>query len=491
MNKPVRRVALFSGLLVLSLLIRSTWLQFAQADELANNEHNRRVKINTYAQPRGDIVVGGNPVTGSAPTTGGDLKYKRTYKNGPMYAPVTGYTSQIYGSNQLEYVYNKFLTGTDDKLFLQRTTDMLSGKKPQGGDVVTTIDPKAQKAAYEGLAKYKGAAVAIDPSTGRILALASTPSYDPSVFSGEGSKDQKAWEKLEKDKDKPLSNRAIKELYPSGSTFKILTAAAAIDHGLYTDINAPTDSPYPWNLPDTVTPMKNENESAPCRNASLKVAMQYSCNNVFAKIAAELGQDKMRETAEKFGFDKDVFMPVSVVKSIYPTKLNRPQTALTGIGQGDLRATPFPDRHDDRRHRQRRQADEADPGGQAARPGPVHRRADQARDHGPGRLPRDREEAPGDDGVHGQGGHRQGGADRRHHRRRQDRHRTARREQRQDPVRLVRLLRQAGRRLPGRGRGLHRPGGLGRRPRRRVRRRARGTDREEDHGSGHQEVSVA
>lgn len=341
MNKPVRRVALFSGLLVLSLLIRSTWLQFAQADELANNEHNRRVKINTYAQPRGDIVVGGNPVTGSAPTTGGDLKYKRTYKNGPMYAPVTGYTSQIYGSNQLEYVYNKFLTGTDDKLFLQRTTDMLSGKKPQGGDVVTTIDPKAQKAAYEGLAKYKGAAVAIDPSTGRILALASTPSYDPSVFSGEGSKDQKAWEKLEKDKDKPLSNRAIKELYPSGSTFKILTAAAAIDHGLYTDINAPTDSPYPWNLPDTVTPMKNENESAPCRNASLKVAMQYSCNNVFAKIAAELGQDKMRETAEKFGFDKDVFMPVSVVKSIYPTKLNRPQTALTGIGQGDLRATPF------------------------------------------------------------------------------------------------------------------------------------------------------
>ncbi|GAA0408286.1 penicillin-binding protein 2 [Streptomyces luteireticuli] len=341
MNKPVRHVALFSGLLVLSLLVRSTWLQFAQADELANNDHNRRVKINTYAQPRGDIVVGGDPVTGSTPTTGSDLKYKRTYKNGPMYAPITGYTSQIYGSNQLEYVYNKFLTGTDDKLFLQHATDMLSGKKPQGGDVVTTIDPKAQKAAYEGLAKYKGAAVAIDPSTGKVLALASTPSYDPSVFSGESSKDQKAWEKLEKDKDKPLSNRAIKELYPSGSTFKILTAAAAIDHGLYTDINAPTDSPYPWNLPDTVTPMKNENESAPCRNASLKVAMQYSCNNVFAKIAAELGQDKMRETAEKFGFDKDVFMPVSVVKSVYPSKLNRPQTALTGIGQGDLRATPF------------------------------------------------------------------------------------------------------------------------------------------------------
>ncbi|KNB51651.1 peptidoglycan D,D-transpeptidase FtsI family protein [Streptomyces caatingaensis] len=341
MNKPVRRVALFSGLLVLSLLVRSTWLQFAQADDLANNEHNRRVKINTYAQPRGDIIVGGDPVTGSTETTGSDLKYKRTYKDGPMYSSVTGYSSQIYAGSRLEYVYDKFLTGTDDRLFFQRTADMLSGKKPKGGDVVTTIDPKAQKAAYRALSKYKGAAVAIEPTTGKILAMVSTPSYDPSVFSGESTKDQKAWQKLEKDPDKPLSDRAIKELYPAGSTFKILTAAAALDHGLYTDINAPTDSPYPWNLPDTVTPMKNENESAPCRNASLKVAMQYSCNNVFAKIAAELGQDKMRETAEKFGFDKELFMPVSVTKSVYPDKLNRPQTALTGIGQGSLAATPF------------------------------------------------------------------------------------------------------------------------------------------------------
>lgn len=341
MNKPVRHIAIFTGLLVLALLVRSTWVQFVQADELAHHDKNRRVKIAAYAQPRGDIIVGGSPVTGSTPTSAGDLKYKRTYKNGPMYAPVTGYSSQIYANSQLEHVYDRFLTGDDDRLFLRNTTRALTGKKPEGGDVVTTIDPQAQRAAYEGLAKYKGAAVAIEPGTGKILALVSTPSYDPSVFSGERDKDARAWQALEKDKDKPLSNRAIKELYPAGSTFKILTAAAALDHGLYHDVDTPTDSPYPWNLPDTVTPMKNENESAPCRNASLKVAMQYSCNNVFAKIAAELGKDKMRETAEKFGFNQDLFMPVATVKSVYPKEMNRPQTALTGIGQGSLAATPL------------------------------------------------------------------------------------------------------------------------------------------------------
>ncbi|MFI9721648.1 peptidoglycan D,D-transpeptidase FtsI family protein [Streptomyces sp. NPDC052396] len=341
MNKPVRHIAIFAGILALALLAQVTWLQLVQAGELAEHKKNRRVDIRAYAQPRGNIIVGGKAVTGSRETEG-DLKYQRTYTDGPVYTPVTGFSSQSLGASQLEYVYDKFLSGDDDRLPMEHATDLFTGRKRRGGDVVTTIDPKAQQAAVKGLGNYKGAAVAIEPGTGRILALASTPSYDPSVFAGESKKDGKAWVRLERDKDnKPLSNKAIKELYPAGSTFKILTAAAALDHGLYTDIDAATDSPYPWNLPDTVTPMKNENESAPCRNASLKVAMQYSCNNVFAKIAAELGKDKMRETAEKFGFNQQVDMPVRVTKSVYPKDINRPQTALTGIGQGSLAATPF------------------------------------------------------------------------------------------------------------------------------------------------------
>lgn len=293
MNKPVRQISVFVGVLVLALLVQATWVQFVRSDELSNHKDNKRVKIASFAQPRGNIIVGGQPITGSSETTG-DYKYKRTFKDGEMYAPVTGYSSQLYGNSQLEFVNNKLLSGTDDKLFLQRTTDMLTGKKPRGGDVVTTIDPKAQEAAFKGLGKYKGAVVALDPRTGKILALASTPSYDPSVFSGNTLKDQEAYKKLEADKDKPLVNRAIKERYPPGSTFKILTAAAALEHGIVTDINAKGSAPVPYPLPLSTTKVRNDVQTDECVNGSLMAGLQWSCNNVFLDLADKLGKDKMR-----------------------------------------------------------------------------------------------------------------------------------------------------------------------------------------------------
>ncbi|MEU4208642.1 penicillin-binding transpeptidase domain-containing protein [Streptomyces sp. NPDC026206] len=342
MNKPVRHIAIFTGLLVLALLVRATWVQFVRTDELANHDKNRRVAIASFSQPRGNIIVGGQPITGSAVTEGSDLKYKRTFTDGRMYAPVTGFFSQGYGSTQLESLNNKLLNGTDDRLFLQRTSDMLTGKKARGGDVVTTIDPKAQKAAFEGLGDKKGAVVALDPRTGKILALASTPSYDPSVFAGTGSKDKAAWEELEKDKDKPTLNRALKEVYPPGSTFKIVTASAALENGLYSDINARTDSPDPWTMPGTRTVLPNQNPTAPCKDAPLNVAMQHSCNNVYGKVSSDLGKQKMKATAERFGFNNaEVDTPVRAARSTFPENINTSQTALAGIGQGSLTATPL------------------------------------------------------------------------------------------------------------------------------------------------------
>ncbi|WP_328679299.1 penicillin-binding transpeptidase domain-containing protein [Streptomyces sp. NBC_00322] len=338
MNKTIRNAAVFSLLLVLALLIRATWVQAYEARALADDEHNRRKIIAQYAQPLGDIIVAGSPITGSKRTEGSDLAYKRTYTDGSLYAAVTGYSSQAYGATQLEGIYSHVLDGTDSRL--KNPVDALTGKQQEPGDVLTTIDPAVQKAAYEALGDTKGAAVAIDPKTGKILGMVSTPSYDPSKISGTTNGD--AWKKLLSDKDKPLVNRALRQPLPPGSTFKLVVAAAALEDGLYDSVDTKTDSPDPYTPPGTTRVLENENKSAPCENASLRTALQYSCNNVFGKLAVDLGQDKVRAMAEKFGFnDEKQDSPVRALPSVYPTGMDKPSTAYSGIGQFDVTATPM------------------------------------------------------------------------------------------------------------------------------------------------------
>ncbi|MCX4232703.1 peptidoglycan D,D-transpeptidase FtsI family protein [Streptomyces ortus] len=337
MNKTIRHASVFTLLLVFALLVRATWVQFYDGQALAEDKDNRRNAIEQYAYPLGNIVVGGDEVTGSARTTGGDLKYKRTYTDGRLYAAVTGYSSQVFGATQLEGVYQQLLDGTDNRL--KNPLDTVTGKRSDPGDVITTIDPDVQKAAYKALGDKKGAAVAIDPRNGRILGVVSTPSYDPSVLSGG---DSEAWKKLTKDSEKPMTNRALRQPLPPGSTFKLVVAAAALEDDLYSSVDERTDSENPYTLPGTTTVLANESKSAPCENASIRVALQYSCNNVFAKMAVDLGQDKVRAMAEKFGFnDTSQDVPVRAYTSVYPSDMDKSSTALTGIGQFDVTATPL------------------------------------------------------------------------------------------------------------------------------------------------------
>ena len=339
MNKPLRRIAIFCGLLVLALLIRSNWLQYVQADSLAADKNNRRVAIERYATPRGDIIVDGKAITGSTASKGLDYKYKRTWKNGEMWAPVTGYSSQIVGASQLENLEDGILTGNDDRLFFRNTLDMVTGKKKEGGSVVTTLNAAAQKAAFQGLGDKKGAVVALDPKTGAILALASTPSYDPSTFAGISNKDSQTFSKLEKDSDKPMLNRALRETYPPGSTFKVVTAAAALENGIVSGIDEKTKTPDPYQLPGTKTDLTNEH--GVCKNATLRYALMVSCNTVFAKMSDNVGNEKMIEQAEKFGFNEDELdVPVRAAESVYPED-NEPQNAMDGIGQASNRTTPL------------------------------------------------------------------------------------------------------------------------------------------------------
>jgi penicillin-binding protein A len=342
-NKPLRRVAVFCGLLVLALLLRVNYVQFVQADQLANDPHNRRVAINQYAQPRGDIIVDGKAVTGHTTTTGSDFKYKRTYTDGDMWAPVTGYASQAYGTSMLEGVEDKFLTGDDDRLFFNRTIDLLTGKEKQGGNVVTTLNAKAQEAAFKGLGSKKGAVAAIDPRTGAILAMASTPSYDPSTIAGNSTTtDQKNWNALDKkkDPDDPMLNRALRQTYPPGSTFKLVTAAAALQNGKIDNVDQKTTSPDPYTLPNTRTKLVNEG-TIPCENATLRNALKFSCNTVFGKLGADVGLKNMTDEAEQFGFNKQQFVPVRADASNFDTKMSPDQVALSSIGQFDTAATPL------------------------------------------------------------------------------------------------------------------------------------------------------
>ncbi|MEU9607626.1 penicillin-binding transpeptidase domain-containing protein [Streptomyces sp. NPDC048057] len=342
MNKPLRRIAIFCGLLVLALLVRANWLQYVDADELNANDRNRRVLIDRYAHERGNIIVDGKPITGSVKTDHNDFAYKRTYVNGPMWSPVTGYASQVFGANQIEKLEDGILSGNSDQLFFDRTMSMFTGDEKKGGNVVTTLSGAAQKAAFEGLGSKKGAVAAMDPKTGRILALASTPSYDPGSFAGSAKEDEKAWATLsaKDNKDKPMLNRALREVYPPGSTFKVVTAAAALEHGKVKDINDETDTPEPYILPNTRTPMKNM--SGGCENATLKYALQVSCNSVFAKLGDDVSRDKMLETAEKFGFNEaELDVPVRAAKSRYNETMDRPGNALSSIGQFDTATTPL------------------------------------------------------------------------------------------------------------------------------------------------------
>lgn len=340
MNRTVRRVSVVILCLVLALLVRVTWMQVVNGQALAEDDDNRRNAIEQYGHPFGDIIVGGKPVTGSKEVNSGDFKYKRTYSQGELYSAVTGYSSQARGSSQLESLYEDVLDGKDDRL--KDPMDALTGDHTKPGNVITTIDPKVQKAGFDALGKKKGAAVAVDPSNGEIQGMVSTPSFDPSKISGGGDEEDAAWDKLSKDKNQPMLNRALRQPVPPGSTFKLVVAAAALEDGLYSSVDEKTDSPDPYTLKGTTTKLENESKSAPCKNASIRTALRYSCNTVFAKLATDLGGDKVRAQAEKFGFNnKKQDTPVRAYKSIFPKKMDAAQTGLSGIGQYEVTATPL------------------------------------------------------------------------------------------------------------------------------------------------------
>ena len=349
MNKPIRTISVFCLVLFLALMLNATYLQYWKAGKLDDDPQNRRVLVASYSRERGAILVGRNPVAESEPSKD-EYEFQRTYPRPLEYAPITGWFS-YYSQTGIERTENEVLSGEDSRLFVTKLVDLLSNDPQQGGNVLLTIDPDAQRAAFEGLQavgpNVQGSVVALQPSTGKILAMASLPTYDPNKLASHNlDAVTETFDKLSADPAQPLLNRAIQTRLPPGSTFKVVTAAAAIEKGLY-DAGDPVPGGDTYQLPLTrgeTGLIDNEGRACGANGARIPFtqAMGQSCNTSFAQIAGEVGADDMAETAEAFGFNSHYFDDLSPqAESVFPTELNDAQLGQTGIGQFDVSATPL------------------------------------------------------------------------------------------------------------------------------------------------------
>ncbi len=336
----LRRVAGLLTVLLVGVLGNLTWVQVIDADNIRTQPSNTRLLLQQYDRERGAILVEGQPVASSARATK-ESYYERTYADGKVYAAATGFYSLIYGTTGIERAENDVLSGNDSRFFVDRIQQLFAGRRSGGGAVALTLNAAAQHAAYKGLAGRPGAVVAIDPATGAILAMVSSPSYDPNLLAPDSTAEVRAaYERLTADPAEPMLNRAIARTYPPGSTFKLITAAAALASGRFT-AESLLPAPATYKLPLSSKYLRNWQGRA-CTSSgriTLREALEVSCNTAFAWLGNELGDDLLRTTAERFGFNVSRTIPLSAAASRFPDAPDAAQTAMSAIGQFDVRAT--------------------------------------------------------------------------------------------------------------------------------------------------------
>jgi peptidoglycan glycosyltransferase len=339
LNKPIRRVAFVAMIMFGLLLANGTYMMIVRQSALAAEPQNRRVRDAEFAQDRGAILAAGQTEIATTEPSDDSFKFQRVYPKGELYAPITGFYSYDHARTALENTYNTQLAGSDDALFVRRLIDRATGRAPQGASVQTTIVPEVQEAAAEALGDQRGAVVALDPQTGAVLAMVTSPSYDPNdIASHDIQAADEAYDRLAGDKTRPLANRAAREVYPPGSTFKLVTAAAALADGKTAD--SKVASPDRLKLPGTNTFLGN---SSACggRQVTITQALRVSCNTAFANLGLEVGEEKLREQSALFGFNRRHLPDLGGAASRFPDKVDDAQLALSSIGQFDVAASPL------------------------------------------------------------------------------------------------------------------------------------------------------
>jgi len=295
-NRPIVRLyGLVVLLFALLLAFTSRWTIF-EASSLRESPLNARGVLEQQRVDRGRILADDGTVLARS-VRGPEGTYTRTYPDGEEFAHAVGY-SYVYpdlGQTGIERFRNAALSGQTGRN-LQSVLDQLQGKKPQGEDVYTTLDPAAQRVAISALGGHEGAVVALDPRTGAVRVMASTPAYDPNSL---GS--QVAYERLAADTSgRPLVNRATQFGYAPGSTFKVVTATAAIDSGAFT---AESTLSGRNRVVISGVPLQNDdNESYGA--ITLTQALVKSVNTVWAQVAERLGKRTIARYMDRFGFDR-------------------------------------------------------------------------------------------------------------------------------------------------------------------------------------------
>jgi peptidoglycan glycosyltransferase len=339
------------------LFANLNWVQAYKADAYRTSDYNRRVVVAQYDRPRGVIEADGDGLAENK-VTDDTLKYLRVYPDKQIYAPVLGYRPVSLGATGIEKSEDDFLSGESNKLVADRIKDMFTGNNTGGGNVLLTLSTTAQETAWKQLTNNergvtKGAAVAIDPRTGAIQAMVSMPSYDPNPLVSHDEKSAAAaYDKLIKDKDQPLLNRATSETLPPGSTMKVIISAAALSNNYTPSTEIQAGSEY--SVGGAV--IRNaEDDVCPGSQIDLKEALTESCNTGFARLGVKLGRDKVVGMAKAFGFEDDKLTVGSLEDGTgLPVAASRTGAianpdgstdlgalAQSSIGQRDVRMTPL------------------------------------------------------------------------------------------------------------------------------------------------------